>query len=312
MRKILNIFSNNGGMTLIKKYFYNHVFLYAITLFLFLPKNRTGMELFREAINLKIFRKIQKKYRKYLNSNLSITENVKIPQKIWFCWLQGLEAAPTLVKTCYESIKKNCVDYEVIVIDNRNFMNYADIPAIILDKWEKGIISNTHFSDILRTALLVKNGGVWIDSTVLITSSIPQEIINSRVFLFQTYKPGSNGKAINLSSWFIASIPKEQVFEQVLLLLTKYWEKNNYLCDYFLFHIFVQIVLELNPEVRDTIPKYTNETPHFLLFELCKPFDKTRYTCIIGKSFCHKLTYKVDESIKMDKSNFYNWILENA
>ena len=217
-----------------------------------------------------------------------------------------------MVKTCYESIKKNCNDYEVIFIDNKNFKDYADIPAIILNKWEKGIISNTHFSDILRASLLVKNGGFWIDSTVFLASSIPDEIINSQLFLFQTYKPGSDGKVVNLSSWFIASIPNEELFNQVLLLLTKYWERNNYLSDYFLFHIFVQMVLELNPGVKDIIPKYTNESPHFLLFELGKTFEKKQYDYIIGKSFCHKLTYKVDESIKMDKSNFYNWILENA
>ena len=64
MKEILNIFKKNGGASLIKKYFYNHVFIYAITLFLFLPKNKTGLELFRESINLKVYNRIYKKYKK--------------------------------------------------------------------------------------------------------------------------------------------------------------------------------------------------------------------------------------------------------
>lgn len=312
MKGILNIFKKNGGASLIKKYFYNHIFLYAITLFLFLPKNKTGLELFREAINLKVYNRIYKKYKKYLSLiDENNNEDVSIPKTVWFCWFQGLLQAPDLVKVCYETIKRNCKDFKIIVVDKNNFNKYANIPEIILEKWNKGIITNTHFSDILRTALLLKNGGIWIDATVLLTESIPAEILDSKLFLFETYKPGRDGKAYNISSWFIASCPNSIVFQQVMILLTKYWERNNYLCDYFLFHIFVQIVLDAYPEINNSIPKYTNETPHYLLFELGKKFDETNFDYLTKKSFCHKLTYKLEESKKSNKSNYYNWILEN-
>lgn len=312
MKGIFYVFKKNGGFSLIKNYFYNHVFLYAITLLLFLPKNRTGLELFREAINLKVYNHIYEKYKKYLSLiDKNNNKDISIPKTIWFCWFQGLAQAPELVKVCFESIKRNCKDYNIVLVDRNNFNEYTDIPEIILKKWNKGIITNTHFSDILRSALLLKNGGIWIDATVFLTGDIPVEILNSKLFLFQTYKPGSDGKAYNLSSWFIASTSESVVFKQVMLLLTKYWEKNNYLCDYFLFHIFVQIVLNAYPEITNSIPKYTNETPHYLLFELGKKFDKTRFDYLVKKTFCHKLTYKLDESQKSDKSNYYNWILEN-
>lgn len=42
----------------------------------------------------------------------------------------------------------------------------------------KNIISNTHMSDIIRNDILIKNGGLWIDSTVLLTDNIPDLSLN--------------------------------------------------------------------------------------------------------------------------------------
>jgi hypothetical protein len=38
-----------------------------------------------------------------------------------------------------------------------------------LEKYQKKIIDNTHFSDLLRLELLIKYGGTWIDASVLVT-----------------------------------------------------------------------------------------------------------------------------------------------
>lgn len=307
---IASIFKKQGGFSLLKQYVYNHVFLYAIIVFLIIPKNKKGLELFRECMNLKVYGKIKQKYKKIINHPEFIgkSDNLK-PKVIWFCWLQGIEEAPSLVHACYKSIEEQCAGYEIRIITEKNFSKFANIPDFIIKKWKSGIITYAHFSDILRTALLLENGGTWIDSTVLLTSSIPIDIENAPLFMFRTYKPGSDGKSTTLSSWFLSAQKENPVLILTQKLLYEYWKKHNYLCDYFLFHIFVQIALETLPEEAKRIPKYTNETPHFMLFELGNPFIQEKWDSITAMSFCHKLTNKMEKDVWSLQGTFYKTIL---
>ena len=88
---------------------------------------------------------------------------------VWFCWLQGIDDAPEIVKACYNSIKRNIPNRETKVIDAKNWKDYVELPDFIVKKWEKGRIPAALFSDLLRLELLIKYGGTWIDSTVLCT-----------------------------------------------------------------------------------------------------------------------------------------------
>ena len=73
-----------------------------------------------------------------------------------------------------------------------------------------------HFSDILRVCLLYDNGGTWIDSTVLCTSyeaNIPDYFFNSELFFFQCLKPGRDGHATYMSSWYINAKSHKRILE---------------------------------------------------------------------------------------------------
>ena len=86
--------------------------------------------------------------------------------RVWFCWLQGLEQAPPLVKLCYEALRQKLPDREIVVIDAKNVFDYITLPEEIVEKWKRGIIGPAHFSDLIRLELLVRYGGYWIDATV--------------------------------------------------------------------------------------------------------------------------------------------------
>ncbi len=88
----------------------------------------------------------------------------------WVCWWQGLDQAPELVKICVNSIRKNAGGHKVIILTEDNYKDYVDMPSWVEEKREKGIISRTHYSDILRLMLLAKYGGVWLDSTFFCTN----------------------------------------------------------------------------------------------------------------------------------------------
>lgn len=83
-----------------------------------------------------------------------------------------MNGAPILVKRCYESVKSQFPDKDIILLDETNFVQYVKMPDYIIDKWKSGIIAPAHFTDLLRLALLIERGGCWIDATVLCTEEI--------------------------------------------------------------------------------------------------------------------------------------------
>ena len=92
------------------------------------------------------YKKMKEKYKYILdNANEEYTLTNKNDKIVWFCWLQGLENAPLLVKRCYESLKENMSDFKINIVTEENMFEYVDIPDYIIIKWKKGIISFAHF-----------------------------------------------------------------------------------------------------------------------------------------------------------------------
>lgn len=308
---ILYYFRKMGGQSFIKKLLYNNVLLYSVLMFLFLPKNRFGLEILSELIEKKIENKLKKKYKCIVdNANKEFPQNIN-NKIVWVCWLQGIENAPALVKMNLKRLYKYFPDYTICIITSKNYKEFTELPEFIIQKYQAGIISHTHFSDILRTNLLSRNGGIWVDATVYATGFLPFDIAKAPFFLFRTQKPGCAGKCITVSSWFISCVQNHPVMLLVQDLLFEYWKNNNYLCDYFLFHLFIEIALEHYKEFIKDMPSYSNEEPHLLMYELPEPFDKEIFEKIKRQSFVHKLTIKMTEEEKRKVGTFYTHLLSN-
>jgi len=67
-----------------------------------------------------------------------------------------MENAPDLVKSCYKSVKREFPEYKITVLTAKSIQQYVTIPEEILYKWNKGIINNANFSDVLRVEILSK------------------------------------------------------------------------------------------------------------------------------------------------------------
>ena len=127
----------------------------------------------------------RKKVEKYLENDIcahDILQDViatEYPKDIvrksntmWCFGYQGIGCAPDNVKACIGSIKENCKDYDVVILDKDNISNYY-IPSLsIQQKLNDGRMSLTHFSDILRMNLLNFYGGRWIDATIFLTGDV--------------------------------------------------------------------------------------------------------------------------------------------
>ena len=229
----------------------------------------------------------------------------------WIYWHQGFENAPEIVKACRRSVEKNLKGYKIILLDKSNLFDHIELPDFIMQKFEKGIIPLTQFSDILRTYLLYAYGGLWLDSTIFLTSDIPQEIKNADYFMFKTtvaikyYLP--------CQSWFIAAKEAKNPFiYKMLNCQLKFWHTSNKLKDYFYYFVIIKILIEDDKAFAkswDSIPYFCDSEPHYLQRQLAKPFDQNVFNHIKSRTFCHKLTYKVPENIRKAKGTFYEHLI---
>lgn len=211
---------------------------------------------------------------------------------VWVCWLQGIDMAPLIVRQCYASLNKWLSDWNIILVTSDNYSQYVSLPDHIIQKWQSGLISNTHFSDILRVQLLIEHGGLWLDATTMLTGPIPDYILESDFFVF--HNGWMDEEMINMGSWFIYSATiQNRLLVQTRDLLFAYWEKFSFLKNYFLLHILFRIVTDENAELWNAVPYYNQIDNHLLMRELQKPFDEKRITHIKALTPIHKLTYKL-------------------
>lgn len=259
--------------------------------------------------------------------------SLKYQDCIWQYWAQGVDSAPELVKKCYKTIDEHCATRKIIRLDDSNIENYIEIPDFIKEKLEKGIISKAHFSDYLRTCLLVKYGGTWIDSTVFLTGKIDNEIVKSDFFVFKSlsyyeckFVPSLNllkllyknqdeaVPTLCLSNWFIHSKPDNYLLKSIKYFLEEYWEKKDYEFDYFFYHYFFTFAIMSNDDCKkiyNDMPNYANRNPHLLQKALFQPYEDTFFGEIKSLSNIHKLTHKKKRG-KKEKSNlFIDYLLSN-
>lgn len=313
MTKLKEIFKKNGGMNIIKNYGKNHVLFTAICEFLLLGKDRTSLEILRLSVQQKVKRKLKKKYiKKIIKFDKDYVEQKKeLSNKVWICWFQGIENAPEIVRKCYDSVKNNLKNKEIILITEKNLNEYVHFPEYIMEKWKKGIITNTHMTDLLRLELLTKYGGMWLDATVFCSRNIeeiPQYYFDSDLFMYQCLKPGRDGHAIYMSSWLLSAKSNNKILMVTKYLCYEYWKKNNRLVDYFLLHDFLSIVLEFYENDWKKIIPVDNSTSHILLLRLFDQYDENIWNSINYQIPFHKLTYKFNQENINIEGTFYKKI----
>lgn len=303
------ILKKQGGMNLLKQYWKGGAFFTAVGEFFLLGKSRVSLEILRLSANLKIKQNLEKKYKKQLMDYDKSFDNKldhKSSNKIWICWFQGMENAPDIVKKCYNSINQNLKEKEIIVITADNLFDYVTFPDFIIGKWKKGIITNTHMTDLLRLELLIKYGGMWLDATVFCTSnSIESYFFESDLFLYQCLKPGRDGHSSYISSWLMSAKTNNKILMATRYLCYEYWKNNDEMVDYFLLHDLMSIVLDYYPEQWKKIVPRDNAAPHLLLLRLFDPYDDIIWESIKKQTSFHKVSYKItDEQIKKEDTYY--------
>lgn len=315
MKQFMKLFKKVNGKNILKQYWYAGVLPFSLILTLILGVSKKSLEIVRLATTNRIINKLRKKYKREIlqfKNEYNLNSKRKSSNKVWFCWWQGLENAPKLVKICYQSLIKNLNDREIILITKDNYQNYIKFPDYIITKIESGIITTTHLTDLLRLELLIKYGGTWIDSTVLCTGNkYPDYLFDSELFVFQNLKPGLDGHPTRISSWFITSCTNHPILILTRHLLYKYWKKNKHMINYFIFHMFFELAIEAYPKEWNKVVPFSNSTPHILLLRLFEKHNEHMWKSIKEQTCFHKLSYKFSSNDFDKKGTYYKELIEN-
>jgi hypothetical protein len=315
--KLINRYKQFGGLRLVREYARLGVLWpIAKTFFRCLVRNEPYKKIYPEILK-KVEPHLRKRYYNYLQKSKAHYTEQKFEhqrsKKVWFCWLQGLEKAPEIVKVCYNSLKLHLTDREIIVIDNNNWKDYVELPEHVRQKWENGHIPAANFSDLLRLELLIRYGGTWIDSTVLCTgfqgsSSKFREYLDADLFLFQYTPPGTTA-GISISNWFITASTNNEVLMVLRDMLMEYWKDYDCTIDYYIFHLFFEMLAREYLEEIGKMPYGNSMDSLVLMHHWEEPFRQQKWDRLTRLVAFHKLSFRLSDKIKKDKGNFYNWIL---
>ena len=170
---------------------------------------------------------------------------------IWICWFQGFDCAPELVKRCIESIQLHSPNANVVILTDENISLYLSLPEFITTKYQNGLIGKAHYSDIVRCSLLYKYGGVWIDSTVFITKSIPESFYE---YSFSSLRFDSIDSSLSKGYWttyFLACHKENTILKFVRDVLYSYWRIHDTSIEYFLTDYIFLYARERNSQCRE-------------------------------------------------------------
>ena len=221
------------------------------------------------------------------------------------------------MRACLESVSRHCGDCEIHVLDDRTLHEYVTIPPHILQHLQHGSMSRAHFSDYLRTCLLLQYGGIWLDATVYLSDPLPAAIREARFFIYksslfhsfagrlppqelltapidQFYTPWHR---LCGSSWCMAAAARTLILARVKAVLEAYWQRESRLMDYFLFHHILTWLLyrdRTSAEFFLRMPSLCNLPPHLMQSQLLRPYDARLDTAIRASSSVHKLTHKFE------------------
>ena len=272
-------------------------------------------------INRKIRRSLKGEFckwylAKYINqvekSYIPIFPKKNVKYRIWQYWDNGFDNAPDIVKACASSVDKYKGDLERVLLTRENIKEYVDIPQFYYDMYDKGIIKPAHFSDILRTYLLVEHGGCWIDATVYLTAPLPDYIRASELFVFQNDEE-KDLDGLNMANYFISSNGHSVILQKMKMFLDIFWQENTFCINYFFYlHAFTMFTKSSKQNLLEwsEILSVSYLAVQIMQNKLLNIYSKDLYDELKRVSSVHKLTYKQRVLSKKKEIDFSNTLYE--
>lgn len=259
------------------------------------------------------------RYRDYFDSydfSAPIPESdAALRDKVWVCWWQGLNDAPEIVQVCVNSIRQAAGDHDVIVLDESNYRDYADMPDWLVDKFKNGTISRTQFSDCLRFTLLAQHGGIWLDATVFCSAPLPSHAFERELFTISRPDCDHMSPAVGRFSDFCLGCNDigRREFASIRDACYLYWRTNSMLIDYLTNDYLIVLLQRLDSEhVGRVFAAVEPSNPHMadLLIHLNDSYDPGLWEEIKSDTSIFKLSWKLPVVRKANgRETFYGRLL---
>lgn len=230
---------------------------------------------------------------------------------IWYCWLQGENSLPAIPRLCLDSLKKNANNHPVYFITSENYKQYVNIPYRIETLFNEGKISYAHFSDILRFNLINQNGGLWVDSTILLTSPIDEAIFEQQFYSIKIQEFGNFISRCRWCGFFIVGAKHNKLTSTVCDIFNRYWAHEDCLIDYFLIDYAINIAYESDTEIKNIIDNINPSNPHIYSLSSCLSENYTydRIKLLTSDTAIFKLNWKqyTENELLDNPNNIFNY-----
>lgn len=245
---------------------------------------------------------LKKKYyyiiEKYKSSNIDDIGVIGSESIIWRYWHQGVEHVPYPVDITLDSTKKTTRNHVVNVLDAESYKKYISVPDYIETKCQNGQMNMAVFSDYLRLALLNKFGGVWLDSTFYINTTIPECIDDLG---FYTINHGNKRKwIVTRDKWSIgllACAPNNPLISFCEEFLREYWKNEITPVAYLMTDCIIGIGYDEIPAFRqmiDSVPVNNTHCFDYLSNFRNEQYDENKQKIMNLDTYVYQLSYKFD------------------
>lgn len=261
----------------------------------------------------KDFEPLLNEYRK----QKCIVQNVDSNKKmhVWVLWWQGLDCAPDVVRECIRSQQRNLnsEQYEYHLLTENSVWNYVSLSDNIKTKYNNGQITLTHLSDIIRANLLANYGGIWIDATIYMSDSFPEEVRTVSFYSNRKNLDSMNQRKMISSGRWTSYFMKAERGNKLLKFMCDafelYWEKHNALIDYWLVDYTIYAAYKNIPAIREEIDlvPYNNQNIFNLFVHRNEPYDEQKFSELTKNTILHKQSYKYYYTKIDEKGSLTNW-----
>lgn len=241
----------------------------------------------------------------------------KVPQNvlgqnscIWMCWFQGEQFAPPLIQSCIKQVQKFKGNHPLVILNKENINRYCSLPAYIWEKLEKEKISYTHFSDILRNALLAQHGGIWLDASIFLTSNL--DSWNLAYFTIKQQIPDDKRfvSGYKWTGFCQGGVQGNPVNSFVYRMFLEYHKKEKGLVDYYLIDYFMALGYRNIPAIKtliDNVP-YNNKELYYMKEKMLETFNKDEFEKIKQNTGIFKLKQRVFTD---NENSLYTYLIKN-
>ena len=244
----------------------------------------------------------------------------RVPKKIWSYW-KNPDVLPATVQRCIESWKKHNPEYEIVLMNKKNYMGYVTIPKNIRSHYYFDT-DDDRFSDLLRLYALAEHGGIWMDPGTIVKEPFDN-------WLFLTYGEFS-GFYTGSSSWihphFLACNKNSaflQQWKEEFVKVTEYVDSTHYVASRQhlgkidnrpLISIAAQKVLQLdNYPMKGIQVRNIEEGPFRYLHETAWNFEKGLQLACRDTTYQHPILFlrrevldEIEKNRELDRCGWFD------